>query len=74
MPNAEENRRLSALLFRARESIEMWADVVEARTGQADNYNRQFVRAIDDYRAEHGWSPHGFGGEAADEPQEDDRA
>jgi hypothetical protein len=57
--------RLSRLLFSARESIEMWADVVESRTGKRDEYNRRLVAEIDEYRAEQGWSPHGFGGEGA---------
>jgi hypothetical protein len=61
----EEARRLSKLLFEARESISMWADVVEARYGARDRYNRALVQKIDDFRAEHGWNPHGYGGEQA---------
>jgi glutamine synthetase len=60
---APTDAELSRLLFEARESVEMWADVVEARTGKADNYTRGLVARIDAYRAERGWSPHGFGGE-----------
>lgn len=56
--------RLSRLLFEARESLEMWADVVEARTSRADEYTRGLVARIDGYRAGRGWSPHGLGGEA----------
>lgn len=54
---------LSRLLFEARESVEMWADVVEARMGVPDSYTRGLVERLDAYRAERGWSPHGFGGE-----------
>jgi hypothetical protein len=56
--------RLSKLLWDARESIEMWADTVEVRTGQPDRFNRDLVARIDAYRAERGWSPDGFGGES----------
>jgi hypothetical protein len=62
-PNQTEAARLSRLLFEAREQIDMWADVVESRTGQSAEYVRRVVAEIDAYRAEHGWSPHGFGGE-----------
>lgn len=59
-PDAE----LSRLLFEAREEIEMWADVVEARGGwRAALYPREVVRRIDNYRVGRGWSRHGFGGE-----------
>jgi hypothetical protein len=50
-------------MFEAREQVEMWADVVEARSGRPAEYPRRLVAAIDAYRAERGWSPHGFGGE-----------
>lgn len=59
-----EAARLSRILFDAREQIEMWSDVVERRSGQESTHTRQLVAEIDDYRAERGWSPHGFGGEA----------
>lgn len=55
--------RLSRLLFDAREQIDMWADVVEARSRRPATDARKVVAEIDAYRAEHGWSPHGFGGE-----------
>jgi hypothetical protein len=56
--------RLSRLLFIAREDIEMYADVVEARMGPGTGSRlRRDVAEIDAYRAERGWSPHGFGGE-----------
>lgn len=58
-----EAAKLSRLLFDAREQIEMWADVVERGTGQPADHLRRLVAEIDAYRAEHGWSPHGFGGE-----------
>lgn len=59
-------KRLSRLLFAARESVEMFADIVEARAGKPDTYTRRLVSEIDQYRAERGWSPHGFGHEDED--------
>ena len=59
--------RLSKLLWDARESLEMFADVVEARTGHDDAAIRKQVADIDAYRSKQGWSPHGFGGEVDDE-------
>jgi len=59
--------KLSRLLFQAREAIDMFGDIVEARTGKKDNYSRALRDEIDLYREEQGWSPHGFGGEDADE-------
>jgi hypothetical protein len=56
--------RLSRLLFDAREAAEMLAEIVETRSGRTDTHHRRLVVAIDTYRAEQGWSPHGFGGEA----------
>jgi hypothetical protein len=58
-----EAQRLSRLLFQARESIDMFGDIVEARTGKVDNYTRHLRDEIDLYREEQGWSPNGFGGE-----------
>lgn len=58
-----EAERLSSLLFQARESLSMWADVVETRVGKPDLYTRRLIAELDAYRAERGWSPHGFGGE-----------
>lgn len=65
-PTAErtEAQQLSALLYQARESLEMWADVVESRAGQPDSYTRGLVRQIDEYRAERGWPANGWGGES----------
>ncbi len=58
-----QNARLSKMLFDAREHLDMWADVVEARSGQRDHAVDRLIHEIDTYRAEAGWSPHGFGGE-----------
>lgn len=60
---AHDPDRLSKLLFEAREATEMFADVVEARTHAEADWLRRLVTEIDTYRAERGWSPHGFGGE-----------
>lgn len=54
---------LSRLLWGARETAEMFADIVEARTGKRDESSRRLVEEIDAYRAHRGWSPHGFGHE-----------
>lgn len=59
-----EAARLSRILFDARERIDMSVDIVEARTGVRDEQGRRLRDEIDAYRAERGWSPHGFGGEA----------
>lgn len=59
-----EAARLSRLLFEARELIDMFGDVVEGRTGKDDTWSRRVRDEIDAYRAERGWSPHGFGGES----------
>lgn len=53
---------LSKLLYLAREAVDMWADFLESRVGHAPQM-RQLVADLDLYRAERGWSPHGFGGE-----------
>jgi hypothetical protein len=55
--------RLSKMLFEARERSEMFTDIVEGQTGKRDEWGRRLVAEIDAYRAERGWSPHGFGGE-----------
>lgn len=59
----ESSKVLSKLLFEARESLDMYADVVEARSGRKTPYLLELVARIDAYRAERGWSPNGFGGE-----------
>ena len=56
--------KMSKMLFDARESIQMFYETVEHRTGQMDYYNRGLVDTIDDYRISHGWNPYGFGGES----------
>jgi len=61
-----EARRLSKMLFVARESIEMFADIVENRTSRRSKDLRRQVAEIDQYRAEHRWSPNGFGNEPAE--------
>jgi hypothetical protein len=58
-----EATRLSKLLFEAREMIDMFGEVVEERTGNPAPECRRVRDEIDAYRAERGWSPHGFGGE-----------
>jgi hypothetical protein len=58
-------QRLSRLLFEARELIDMMGDIVEARSGRPDTWSRRVRDEIDTYRAEQGWSPHGFGDETA---------
>ena len=55
---------LSRLLFDAREIVSMYGDVVHARTGQRDDWCTRTRDGLDAYRAERGWSPHGFGGES----------
>lgn len=67
------NRELSKLLFEAREEIEMWADVVEARTGKSASQTRDVLARLDQYRAERGWSPHGFGYEDENTPNAENR-
>jgi hypothetical protein len=64
---ATDDAQLSRLLFEARERSEMFADVIEAQTGQSDEWGRRLVKEIDDYRASRGWSPHGYGGEGTDD-------
>lgn len=57
---------LSKLLFLSRESIEMFADIVESQSSKVAAHQRKLVNDIDDYRIEQGWNPHGFGGEDDD--------
>lgn len=54
---------LSKLLFEARESIEMLADIVEARAATVARHQREVVAKIDAYREEQGWRSGGYGGE-----------
>lgn len=60
---------LSRILWNAREQIAEWIDVVEARMSRPHAHGRVVLAQIDAYRAERGWSPHGFGGESDDEPE-----
>jgi excisionase family DNA binding protein len=64
---AEQPAAVSKILFMVRESLDMWRDVVELRTGQRDTHTRWLVDLLDAYRAAHGWSPYGFGGESDDQ-------
>lgn len=58
---------LSRMTFEAREEIDMWGDVVQSRSGRTDLQLRRLRDQIDAFRAEQGWSPHGFGHEG-DQP------
>ena len=58
-----DDARLSKMLFEARELISMFNDMVERRAGREDTWSRRVRDQIDAYRAERGWSPHGFGDE-----------
>jgi hypothetical protein len=60
---AGEPAAMSRVLFMVRESLDMWRDVVEIRTGQRDDHTRRLIALIDAYRSSRSWSPHGFGGE-----------
>jgi hypothetical protein len=57
-----EAARLSKLMFEAREAVEMYSDIVSQRL-RPDPWLQRLLAEIDAYRAERGWSPHGFGGE-----------
>jgi len=57
---------LSRMLWDARETAEMYADVVQSRMGTADMHNLALRDRIDAFRAEQGWNPNGFGGEGDD--------
>lgn len=61
----DEAQRLSRMLFDARELIDMHADMVRGATGREDTWSTRVRDEIDAYRAERGWSPHGFGREGA---------
>ena len=47
---AEEQTTLNWTLWQARESIGMWLDVVEKRTGKIDVHTRHLLKNIDDMR------------------------
>ena len=65
-----DDARLSRLLFEAREQLDMWGDIVQKRVDALPepgrvtrNYPHDLRDQIDEYRAERGWNPHGYGGE-----------
>jgi hypothetical protein len=64
-----DGARLSKLLFEARELIDMLQDQIEVRSGRPSTFTRRVRDDIDLYRAEQGWSPHGFGGEEEAAPR-----
>lgn len=57
------NAEVSKLMFEAKESLEMWNDVVNAKMGRDDPYTKGLIDRIVEYRKTQGWSPNGFGGE-----------
>lgn len=60
-----EVRRLSRMLWSARESLDMLADLVEISLDEPDTNTRELIAEIDAYRTDRGWSPNGFGGETS---------
>jgi hypothetical protein len=54
---------LSALLFNARELLDMYGSTVFQMTDRRDRWVYGTRDQIDAYRAERGWSPNGYGGE-----------
>lgn len=54
---------LSRVLFEAREQLDMWADVVESRTGERDHSLTRLIKEIDTYRRNRGWLEGGYGNE-----------
>lgn len=61
-PSTNPAQELSKLLFEARESLDMWADVVRAQY-KDDPYLRDLIARIDAYRAAQGWRSNGYGNE-----------
>ena len=55
--------QLSRLLWDAREAIDMFAAVTNRRAGTQSRHLLSLVAEIDQYRADRGWSPNGYGGE-----------
>jgi hypothetical protein len=55
--------RLSRLLYEARTAVELLGDRLRSRTGEKDRWSKRLISEIDEYRAERGWAPDGFGGE-----------
>lgn len=60
---------LSKLLFEAREICDMYHDVCHE---PVDGWCARVRDGIDHYRAERGWSPHGFGFEEESTPAADE--
>jgi hypothetical protein len=54
---------LSALLFNARELLDMYGDTVFHMTDRKDPWVYGIRDQIDAYRAERGWPTNGYGGE-----------
>lgn len=61
----EEAQRLSRMFWCAQEIIEMFHDVVLSQDGRVDKALVRLRDEIDAFRAEHGWSPNGYGNEQA---------
>lgn len=55
--------RLSRLLYEARTAVELLGGRLRSRTGEKDRWSKRLISEIDEYRADRGWSPDGFGGE-----------
>jgi hypothetical protein len=72
-----EAKRLSKLLWEARELCDMYGDIVNLTPKvtlwkmDGPNYPHRVRDEIDAYRAEKGWSPNGFGGEMDSDLQAD---
>ena len=62
-PPRTEAARLSSMLFSCRELLSMYGDMIEYQMGVRDNWIDRTRAEVDAYRAERGWSPHGFGDE-----------
>jgi hypothetical protein len=56
------DRRLSKLLFEARELLSMYADHLDANHVPS-TWPREVISGLDEYRVSRGWDPHGFGRE-----------
>lgn len=58
-----ETARLSKMLWDVRELLSMYGEHLEYSTGKKDQWIDRTLKEVDEYRAEKGWSPDGFGGE-----------
>lgn len=69
----DDAQRLSRLLFEARELVDMLSDLIgrATPTAGANDWAQRVRDEIDEYRAERGWSAHGYGGEAEAPPVTD---